>query len=60
MGNIKFEYKEEKNNIIYKKYYFNEIPNINNIKFKNINSSNLNIYWNIENINIINFNNNKI
>ena len=60
MKNIKFNYDEEKSNIIYEKYYFNGIfiPKI--IEFKHMSDSSLNIFWDIDNINIINCDKNKV
>ena len=60
MKNIKFNYEEEKSNIKYEEYYFNGIPIPKNIEFKDVSSSSLNISWNIDNINIIDFDNNKM
>ncbi len=60
MVNIKFNYEEEKNNIKYEKYLFNGIPIPKNIEFKDITPSGLNISWNIDNLNNINIDNNKI
>ena len=58
--NIKFVYEEEKNNIKYEEYYFNGIQIPKNIQIKDITSSSFNISWNIDNINILNIDNNKI
>ena len=55
MTNIKIKYEEDK--IKYEEYYFNGIPKPKNIEFKDITSSSLNIFWNIDNIN--NNNNNE-
>ena len=52
MKNIKIKYEEDK--IKYEEYYFNGIPKPKNIEFKDITSSSLNIFWNIDNININN------
>jgi len=49
MKNIKIKYEEDKIN--YEEYYFNGIPKPINSKFKDINTSSLNISWNIDNIN---------
>ena len=55
---IKFNYEEEKSLIKYEEYYFNIIPIPKNIEINYINSSNIDIIWNIDNINGIE--NNKI
>ena len=60
MKNIKFSFEEEKSEIKYEEYYFNGIPIPKNIEFKDVSSSSLNIFWNIDNMNIINIDNNKI
>ena len=51
MKSLKFVYEENKSNIKYEEYYFNGIPIPNNIEFKDITSSNINIFWEIDNIN---------
>jgi len=58
MKNIKFKYDD--NNIKYEEYYFNGIYIPNNIEFKDISSSSINIYWKIDDINNINIDKNKI
>ena len=60
MKNIKFNYDENNNNIKYEEYYFNGIYIPNNIEFKDISLSSINIYWKIDNINNINIDKNKI
>ena len=55
MRNIKISFNEEESIIKYEDYYFNGIPKPNNIEFKDITSSNLNINWKIDNLNINNF-----
>ena len=55
---IKISYEEKKNIIKYEEYYFNIIPIPKNIEINYINSSNIDIIWNIDNINGIE--NNKI
>ena len=57
---IKFNYEETKGEINYKEIYFNGIVIPKNIEFKNITSTNLNICWNIDDINLINFDKNQI
>jgi len=54
MNNLKFEYKENQNNIIYEEYYFNiPIPIPKNIKFKDVYANSLDLSWEIENMNNI-------
>ena len=60
MRNIKFNYEEEKNNIKYEEYYFNGIYIPKNIEIKDIFGTSFNLNWNIDDINIININKNKI
>ena len=54
MRNIKFNYDENQNNIIYEEYYFNGIFILKNIEFQNISSDKINISWKLDNINSIN------
>ena len=54
MKNIKFNYDENKNHIIYEEYYFNGNFILKNIEFKNISSDSINISWKLDNINSIN------
>jgi len=60
MRNLKISFQEEENNIKYEEYYFNGIPTPKNIEFKDINSQSFKIYWNIDNINLLNINNKEI
>ena len=60
MKNINFSYEENKNNIKYNEYYFNGIFAPKNIEFKDISNASLNISWNINDINNINIDKNKI
>ena len=60
MKNINFIYEEDKTNIKYEEYYFNGIYIPKNIVYKDIGISNIDIYWNIDSINIINIDKNKI
>ena len=60
MKNIKFNYEEEKSNIKYEEYYFNGIYIPKNIEIKDVSSNSLNLNWNIDEINIINTDKNKI
>jgi len=54
MKNMKFKYKNEKNNIIYKEYYLNGSPVPKNIKYED-SGANVNISWTNENINNTSF-----
>ena len=60
MKNIKISFEEENNKIKYDNYYFNGIQIPKNIEFKDISSNSLKIYWNIDNINNINIDKEKI
>jgi len=60
MKNTKISFQEEQTNIKFEEYYFNGIQVPKNIEFKNIAKDKLNIFWKIDNINIINIDNSKI
>ena len=60
ISSIKFNYEEKKGEINYEEVYINGIVIPKNIEFKNITQKSLNIYWNIDDINSINFDKNKI
>ena len=60
MKNIKFNYEEEKSNIKYEEYYFNGIYIPKNIEIKDVSTDSLNLNWNIDEINIIKIDKNKI
>ena len=52
LNNLKFEYKENQNNIIYEEYCFNTpIPIPKNIEFKDIYATSLNLSWEYEGMN---------
>ena len=57
---IKFYYQEDKNNIQFDEYFFGRLPTPKDVEFKNISYTTLEMYWKIDNINIININNNEI
>lgn len=57
---LKFSYNEENGIIKFEEYYINGIPTPKNIVFKDIFFFSLTIYWEIDNINIINFDKSKI
>ena len=59
MKNIKINFEEDKTNIKFEEYYFNGIP-IPNLEVNNITSSSFEITWKIDDLNIINFDKNKI
>ena len=50
MKNLKFEYKENKNNIIYEEYYFT-IPIPKNLEFKDVYATSLSLSWESEDLN---------
>ena len=54
MKSLKFSFQEEQKNINYEEYYFSGIPIPKNISFKDISSNSLSIFWDIDNLNIIN------
>ena len=55
MKNININFIKEGPNIKFEEYYFNGIPTPNKIEFKDINSKSIKLFWNLDNINIINF-----
>ena len=58
--NTKISFKEDETNIKFDEYYFNGIPIPKNIQIKDITISGFTIIWNIDNINLINIDKNKI
>ncbi len=60
MKSLKITFQEEQSKIKYDEYYFNGIAIPKNIEFKNVTYKSLNLFWDIDNINIININNNEI
>ena len=58
--NIKFSFLEEQSKIEYKEYYFNGIQTPKNIEIKDINNNSFKLSWNIDDINLINIDKNKI
>ena len=60
MRNLKINFKENEQTIKYEEYYFSGIQIPNNIQVKDIYSDNFKLSWEIDNINIINIDNNKI
>ena len=60
MKSIKFNYEEKNSNLNYEEIYFNGIIQPKNIEVKNINSTSLNIKWDIDDINLINIDKDKI
>ena len=57
---IKFNYEEEKSKINYEEIYLNGMLIPENIEFKDINKTSLNIYWIVDEINLINIDKNQI
>ena len=61
MKNIKINYQEDQNNIIYKEYYFNRLIIPKNIKFENNSFDNFTVTWEIDkDINMEEIKNNEI
>ena len=60
MENVNFIYNEEKSDLIFEKYYFNGVPIPKNIEFRITSYSSLKVYWDIENINIKDYDPNDI
>ena len=60
MRSLNISFDEDKTEIKYEEYYFNGIQIPKNIEFKNINVNSVEVFWNIDNINIENIDNNKI
>ena len=58
MKNLKLDFIDD--NIKYKEYYFNGLPIPKDIKISDIKANSCNISWNIDDINILDFNKNKI
>jgi len=58
--NTKISFEEDKTNIKFDEYYFNGVPLPNNIQFKDITKFGFIIMWDIDNINLINIDKNKI
>ena len=57
---IKFIYEEEKNIMKYEEYYINGIYKPTNIEIKDVTFSSMDISWQIDNINFLNLDKNKI
>ena len=60
MKNMEIKYEEEKKNVKYEEYYFNGIYIPKNVEFKDTTFSSFNITWKIDEINILNFDKNKL
>ena len=56
MKNVTSNVIRDKLSITFAEYYFNGIPIANHIELKNINSNSFKLFWNIDNINLININ----
>ena len=60
MRNINIKYDHNSNDITYDEYYFNGWPIPKNIKIENLTFSSAKISWNIDSINILNLDKNRI
>jgi len=60
MKNIEISFEEDNNKIKYEDYYFNGIQIPKNIEFKEISYDSFKIFWNIDNLKILNINKEKI
>ena len=60
MKNIKISYIEKEGKIKYDEYYFSGIPTPEKIKFEFCEMNNLKVFWNIENIKILNIDHKEI
>ena len=60
MKNINIIFIKKDYNIIFEEYYFNGIYIPNSIEIKDINSNYFNLFWNIDDINIINIDKSKL
>ena len=60
LRNLKISFKEEKNTIEFKEYYFNGIQTPKNIEFKEVGDNYLKLTWEIDDIKIVNIDNNQI
>lgn len=60
MRNTKISFNEENDIIKYDDDYFNSIQITKNIEIKDIKQNNFELYWEIDNINILNIDNKQI
>ena len=60
MKNIEISFEEDNNKIKYEDYYFNGIQIPKNIELKEISYDSFKIFWNIDNLKILNINKDKI
>ena len=60
LKNLKISFKEEKNTIEFKEYYFNGIQTPKNIEFKEVGDNYLKLTWEFDDIKIVNIDNNQI
>ena len=58
--NMKVEFNEKESTLKFEEYYFNGFPIPKDIEFKDIESNNITIIWELDNINILNIDKNKI
>ena len=60
MKNLECIFQEDKTAIKYEEYYFNGIPEIKNIEFKDIGLNSFNVSWKLNDLNIIGIDKNQI
>ena len=60
MKNIKFHYEEEKSQIKFEEYFFNGIPLPENIEIKDITGFSCSVSWDIKQVNLLDFDLNKM
>ena len=58
--NLKITFNEEESTIKYEEYYFNGFPIPKDIEFKEIESTNLKVFWKLDDINLLNIDKNQI
>ena len=60
MKNLQISFNEKETNIAFKEYFFNGIQIPKNIKIKSLGSNSFEVLWEIDEINILNIDNNKL
>jgi len=58
--NLKIIFNEEESTIKYEEYYFNEFPNPKDSEFNEIESTNLKVFWKLDDNNLLNIDKNQI
>ena len=58
--NLKITFNEEESTIKYEEYYFNGFPIPKDIEFKEIESTNLKVFWKLDDVNLLNIDKNQI